>query len=180
MKRILLFASFLALMASCINEQETINVAHNRELDTIKKYMQETPLPSVRTEQDGETGIVMIWTKEEEDGQRPKLLEKVSINYTGSFLDGRIFDTSIDSVARANNIHNPNRDYGPWGFTVGNREVILGFDFAIYNMKVGDKTIVIIPSRYAYGSSPRQGIPANSILRFDLELLEIKTEQVGS
>lgn len=179
MKRILLFASFIALMASCINEQESINVARNREMETIKKYLETEQIPNIRTVQDEQTGIVMLWTKENLEGQRPNQFDSVNVNYTGSLLDGRVFDTSIDSVARANNIHNPNRrgGYIPLKFVIGRTDqVIQGFDLAVYNMKKGDKAVVIIPSPYAYGNRVSGGIPANSILRFDLELVEIKTQ----
>jgi hypothetical protein len=177
MNRILLCCSFIILMASCINEQESLQVIHDRELQTITDYLQNTPLPSVRTERDGATGIAIIWQEENVNGRRPAIGDSLRVNYTGSFFDGRIFDTSIDSVARANNIHNASRKYEPLKISLGRTSLIQGFNFGVFNMKEGDKAIVLIPSAYAYGTAGSSSIPPNTPLRFDLELVEIMTEE---
>jgi len=179
MKRILLSCSFIILMASCINEQESLQNIHDRDLRAIADYMQNTPLPSVRTEQDGATGIAIIWSRENVNGIKPTIGDSLRVNYTGSFFDGRVFDTSIDSVARAHNILNTTRNYEPYPVSLGRTQLIFGFDFGLYNMKEGDKAIVLIPSTYAYGTvGSRDGsIPPNTPLRFDLEMVEIMTEE---
>jgi len=181
MKRILLCCSFIILMASCINEQESLQNLHNRDLDAIADYMRDTPLPSVRTEQDGTTGIAIIWTVENPDGKSPAPGDSLVVDYTGSFLDNRVFDTSIDSVARANNIHNPNRlgGYQPMRMALGITRLIDGFNFGIFNLKEGEKAVILIPSRYAYGSVGSQDgrIPPHTPLRFDLDLLEVLAEE---
>jgi len=178
MKGILLSCSFIILMASCINDQESLQNIHNRELQAIADYMRDTPLPSVRSEQDGETGIAIIWTVENTDGQRTAVGDSLVLNYTGSMLDGSVFDTSIDSVARANNIYNANRrgGYQPYRIAFGVSQHIYGFDFGLFNMKEGDKAVILIPSRYAYGQGGSGSIPPNTPLRFDLELLEVIDE----
>ncbi|HSJ69701.1 MAG TPA: FKBP-type peptidyl-prolyl cis-trans isomerase [Anditalea sp.] len=178
MKRILLCCSLVILMASCINDQESQQNLHNRDLQAIADYMENNDLQGVRTEQDGTTGIVIIWTEENPDGQRTATGDSLVVDYTGSFLDNRVFDTSIDSVARANDIHRSNRNYEPFRISLGNTGLIYGFDFALYNLREGEKAIVLIPSLYGYGSAgSRDGsIPPHTPLRFDLELLEILEE----
>ncbi|OAA29712.1 peptidylprolyl isomerase [Kosmotoga arenicorallina S304] len=61
----------------------------------------------------------------------------VRVHYTGKFETGEVFDTSV------------NRN--PLEFTVGNGQVIKGFDEAIVGMKVGEKKTVNIPFEEAYG-----------------------------
>jgi len=179
MKRILLCCSFIILMASCINDQESTQNIHNRDLQAIDDFIENSTIPSVRTEKDANTGIAIIWTAENPDGNRPVVGDLLKVNYTGSFLDGRVFDTSIDSVARANNIHFPNRDYQPLTMDIGEQNFIYGFRFGLFNMKVGDKAIVLIPSAHAYGGRGSQdgSIAPHTPLRFDLELIEIMKEE---
>lgn len=176
MKRILLSCSFIILMASCINDQESLQNIHNRDLQAIADFIQNTSLPIVKTEQDAATGIAILWTVENPDGMRPAVGDSLVLNYTGRFLDGRVFDTSIDSIARASNIHNANRRYEPFRIALGRTSLIQGFNFGLFNMKEGEKATVLIPSGYAYGQSGSGSIPPNTPLRFDLELLEVLEE----
>lgn len=52
-------------------------------------------------------------------------------------------------------------------------EVILGWGYGVPLIQKGGKIRLIIPSGYAYGPYPKSGIPANSVLDFDIELLNI-------
>ncbi len=63
--------------------------------------------------------------------------DAVEVHYTGKLEDGSVFDTS---VSRA-----------PLGFTLGDGNMIKGFDSAVYGMEIGDKKTVTIPAAEAYG-----------------------------
>jgi len=65
--------------------------------------------------------------------------DKVSVNYTGKFTDGNVFDTSL-AAGRT-----------PLQFTVGAHSVITGFENAVVGMKVGDTKTVTLPPGQAYG-----------------------------
>lgn len=67
--------------------------------------------------------------------------KKVKVEYEGSFDDGEVFDSS----SHGDHSH-------PLEFTVGNNEVIKGFDEAVIGMKEGDKKIIIIEPEEAYGA----------------------------
>jgi FKBP-type peptidyl-prolyl cis-trans isomerase FkpA len=94
----------------------------------------------------------------------------VYMHYTGwlyrplaKHMHGRQFDSSI-----------PRGE--PLDFVLGTGRVIKGWDQGIVGMKVGGKRTLIIPSELAYGSRPAPGggIPANSALIFDVELVDVK------
>ena len=94
----------------------------------------------------------------------------VYMHYTGWLyrplaknMHGKQFDSSI-----------PRGE--PLDFVLGAGRVIKGWDQGIQGMKVGGKRTLIIPSELAYGSRPSRGsgIPPNSALIFDVELMDVK------
>lgn len=76
--------------------------------------------------------------------------DNVSVDYTGS-LNGTVFDTSIESVAKENNLYISNRTYQPIQFTVGKGQFIKGLEEGIVGMKLGESKILTIPPEKAYG-----------------------------
>lgn len=94
-------------------------------------------------------------------GEPPRKGDKVSIIYKGMLLDGTVFDQSALSG-------------GPFTFTVGNGEIIEGWERAVATMRKGEKRLVVIPPELGYGSqSIGDVIPANSFLVFEMELVAI-------
>lgn len=96
-------------------------------------------------------------------GASPKPNHKVSAHYRGSLLNGHVFDESYEGEV-------PTEDEQPRSFGVTG--VIAGWTEALQLMKVGDKFRLFIPPDLAYGESGRRGIPGNSLLIFDLELVD--------
>jgi FKBP-type peptidyl-prolyl cis-trans isomerase len=98
----------------------------------------------------------------------------ILMNYTGRLLDGTIFDTSLENVAKEHDLWNPQRQYIPLEFPVGLGQVIPGMDNALVDMRVGTKATLIIPSNMAYGARATASIPAFSTLIFDIEIVGVK------
>ncbi len=96
----------------------------------------------------------------EGNGPKPKEKDSVSANYTGSLIDGTVFDSS-DKQGR------------PFSFTCGVHQVISGWDEALLLMPKGSKWKLFIPSELAYGEHGPPGIGANQVLIFDIELVAI-------
>lgn len=139
------------------------------EADTIKAYLDANGINAQQTEEG-----LYYEIKEEGTGDYPENGQRVSVNYTGYVLDGTMFDSSIEEDAREAGLFNPNRPYEPYPFTLGNGEVIQGWDIGIALLKEGGKAKLVIPSPLAYGNRARSNvITANSILVFDVELVEI-------
>lgn len=118
------------------------------------------------------SGIVII-VQEEGAGSRPVSSSVIYSDYTGYLIsDGSVFDTSIEQVARENDIFDENRKYVPFSFVLGSTSVIAGWDIVLRRMRPGSKFVMIIPSPYAYRSqenNPR--IPPNSVLAFEVDFL---------
>lgn len=93
-------------------------------------------------------------------GKIPKATDKVKVHYKGTFIDGKVFDSSIERNEPA---------------IFGVREVIPGWTEALQLMKIGEKWQLFIPAKLAYGESGRPGIAPNSVLIFEIELLGIET-----
>lgn len=104
------------------------------------------------------SGLQYIVEKEG-TGKQPAETDEVKVHYTGTLVDGTKFDSSVDRGQ-------------PAEFPVNG--VIKGWTEALKMMKEGSKYKLTIPSELAYGPMGRPGIPPNSVLLFDVELLEIK------
>ena len=94
------------------------------------------------------------------DGETPNKGDKIEVHYTGTLEDGTKFDSSLD------------RDR-PFTFTLGVGQVIKGWDEGLATMKIGGKRKLVIPSELGYGSRATGKIPANSVLIFEVELLNV-------
>lgn len=95
-------------------------------------------------------------------GVSPVKGKTVSVHYTGTFQDGKVFDSSIEKKQ-------------PLVFAIGMGEMIPGFDEGIMSMKVGGKRKLVIPPDLAWGAQGAGDvIPPNTTTYFEVELLDVK------
>ncbi len=97
--------------------------------------------------------------EKEGTGKSPKATDTVTAHYKGTLTDGKVFDSSYDRGQ-------------PAEFPLAN--VIKGWTEGLQLMKVGGKAKFFIPPELGYGPAARQGIPANSALVFEVELIAVK------
>ncbi|WP_428327408.1 FKBP-type peptidyl-prolyl cis-trans isomerase [Mucilaginibacter sp.] len=105
--------------------------------------------------------------------RKPLKGDTLLVNYIGRTVDGKVFDTSIESAAKEANLEQPGRTYEPYPVVVGTAAVIPGWDEGLLLMNEGSKAIFVIPSALAYGAQGNQGIAPYSTLVFDIELVKI-------
>jgi peptidylprolyl isomerase len=102
------------------------------------------------------SGLRYVVVKPGDGKKHPKWGQAVTVHYTGSLMNGKIFDSSVNR--------------GPVTFTIG--EVIEGWNEGLQLMSKGEKVTMIIPPELGYGTQGYPGvIPPNSYLVFDVELI---------
>ncbi len=152
MKNILILSIIfvsVTLFSSCKSESE-------KELDTLQAYIESNNITTEPTA----SGLYYIETTAG-TGAQATAGDNVVVNYKGTFLDGKQFDSSYDRNE-------------PFEFTLGRGQVIKGWDEGISYMKKGGKATLIMPSSLAYGASGAGSIPPYTSLIFEVELIDIK------
>lgn len=114
--------------------------------------------PGVKTD----SGL-QYWDVRMGTGQTAKEGNRVRVHYTGWLTNGKKFDSSVDAGT-------------PFDFTIGNGEVIKGWEEGVAGMRVGGKRQLRIPPSLAYGAggTPDGTIPPNATLIFDVQLLAVQ------
>lgn len=118
------------------------------------------------------TGLQYVIT-EEGKGNKAVVGDTVVVNYTGTLVNGTIFDTNNVDAAKKSNTFNPNRQYEPIRFRVGHDPVIQGWTEGLQLLSKGGKATFVIPSSLGYGERGGGKIPPYAPLVFDVELVDI-------
>lgn len=124
------------------------------EIDILERYLQNSNF-------DGEEMPSGLYFKKMTDGngRKPQNGNIVAVNYTVSFVDGKLLETTLDKQ--------------PFSFKIGDNQNIAGFEEGIMNMDEGSSAILIIPSKLAYGAEGNAKVLPYSTLIFEVELLKI-------
>jgi FKBP-type peptidyl-prolyl cis-trans isomerase len=140
-------------------QKEAMEKAITADEEKIKAYIEEKKLLNVRKTASGlYYQITKLGT-----GPNPTKGSQTTMNYTGYLLDGTVFDSNVDP--KFSHVE-------PFKFPLGKGAVIKGWDEGVALLSKGAKAKLLIPSPLAYGPQARPGLPANSVLIFDVELLE--------
>ena len=126
-------------------------LAENKKKDGVKVHTVTLP--------DGTQAEFQYKILKSGTGESPKKTDTVTVNYTGTLIDGTVFDSSVERGQPA---------------TFPLDHVIPGWTEALQLMKVGGKWQIFLPANLAYGDqSPSPKIGPNSTLIFEVELLSI-------
>lgn len=147
-------ALMLKMQAKQIADQQVSGAKNQQEGDAFMAVNGKKP--GVKTTASGLQYQVIV----EGAGAKPKAEDGVKVNYTGSTLDGKKFDSSQDHG-------------GPVGLKVNG--VIPGWTEALQLMGVGSKYVLWVPGKLAYGEQGTPGGPIgpNATLKFEVELVSI-------
>lgn len=156
-----LSAIVLLFFSSCLESPEPIvvpdpHIQLSKDTIIIRKYVSDNNIPAIKDS----TYSIFYQIKTAGTGNHKYTSNsKITVKYVGKFLDGKKFDEKLkDSVI----------------YTFGS--LIPGWRIGIPRIQKGGKIRLIIPSGYAYDrfGSPSGVIPPNTILDFDIELLDVK------
>lgn len=137
-----------AALQSAASQQDTASKEGKLEGTKLQNFTPVASVPSVQS-----TDLVVGTGAEVKPG------DTITAHYTGALAkDGTIFQSSLDTGQP---------------FTRALGELIKGWQEGIPGMKVGGTRRLLIPAALAYGDQAQNGIPANSDLVFDIQLLNI-------
>ena len=149
MKYIISCLLFLFFVSSCGKKKAAKQAKTDEAI--IVKYIADHHLTATRTD----TGLYYV-VDVIGGGIHPNSNSQVRVSYKGYFTDGQVFDQS-DAA----------------GIIFGLNSVIKGWTEGIPYFKAGGSGKLLIPSVLGYGASGNSGIPANSVLVFDIGLIEV-------
>ena len=142
---ILVLGAFLMTASSCGKEDQG-------EIDQalIEDYLEDHNLVSQQTN----SGLHYV-INVPGNSERPNLSDVVQFAYEGTLLNGNLFDSSTNAQYPLSNL-------------------IEGFQEGLQLFGKGGSGILIIPSELGYGSDVLNGIPANSVLVFEITLIDFE------
>jgi FKBP-type peptidyl-prolyl cis-trans isomerase FkpA len=147
--------------AEKVKEEETVNAT---------KYIADHKLVLKTTT----SGLKYVITK---PSLKRKVLkgDTVLVNYAGRTLDDKVFDSSIEAVAKTAGLNQPGRTYEPIQVIVGTGGVIPGWDEGLLLLNEGSKATFVVPSALAYGAQGAgDDIKPYNTLVFDVEVVKLK------
>ena len=145
-----LYTIILLLVAFYSCKKEEIDYAQIDE-DIITQYITDNNLTAIATG----TGLYYV-VDTSGNGAQPNSQSTVTVAYKGYLTNGSVFDESASS-----------------GISFSLTSVIQGWQEGIPYFKEGGQGILLIPSALGYGSQATSGIPANSVLVFEVELIDV-------
>ena len=147
MKNISLFAFIIFLISSCNKTKDYTQI----DEDIILQYISDNNLNAETTG----SGLHYV-INNPGIGDTPTIYSNVTVAYTGSLTDGTVFDESSST-----------------GVTFPLSNVIQGWQEGIPLFSEGGSGILLIPSALGYGAQAVSAIPANSVLIFDVSLIDV-------
>lgn len=148
------------MSTACKKDDPQIQDYSQADHDIITQYLASK---NITTALEQASGLYFLPVTTNPNARRVTAGTTVSVLYTAHLLDatGTVFDAS----SLHNNV--------PVTFTVGAGQLIPGFEEGISLMHIGDRAELLIPSGLAYGASTAGGaIPANSVVRFEVEVVD--------
>ena len=152
MKRFFTLVISLIVLTGCI--QDSPNV---KQIANMKFFIENQSQEGINVIEKGLHYAVL--NSGDINSKSPELSDTITAHFHGTLTDGTVFWSSVES-------NEP--------LTIQLSGLIEGCQKVISQMKINDKWRVYIDPSMAYGDEGRPGIPSNSILVFDIELLDIQ------
>ena len=150
-RKVVFFTCLSILMISSCNKKLSPEEQMEKDQEIISNYISSNNLNAQSTS----TGLHYVIT-DEGTGNFPSSTDDVTVRYKGYFTDGSVFDQSDNA-----------------GITFNLQQVIAGWTEGIPKFKEGGEGILLLPSALAYGPDGNSSIPPNTVIIFDVTLLDI-------
>lgn len=147
MKKILSILLLLTVIVSCDKDDTSERIEIDDQL--INDYLNENNISATQDD----SGLYYVITKEGSGGH-PGMGHTVLVDYKGYLMNGDVFDQSSNAIE------------------LQLSQLIVGFQIGVSLLKPGGSGTFYIPSQLGYGDKQVGDIPPNSILIFDVELVE--------
>jgi len=152
MKRFFTLVIYLIVLTGCVQDGPNV-----KQIANMKFFIENQAQEGINVIEKGLHYAVL--NSGDINSKSPELSDIITAHFHGTLTDGTVFWSSIES-------NEP--------LTIQLSGLIEGCQKVISRMKVNDKWRVYIDPSMAYGDEGRPGIPSNSILIFDIELLDIQ------
>lgn len=153
--KLIILTFIMTLSLSSCMKSDDFDPARQAELDEalIVKFIADNKITAIKHS----SGVYYQIISSGSGSKTYSATTQVTAKYTGRLLNGSIFDQTTSQ---------------PLSFPLGN--VIVGWQIGVPLIQKGGKIRLIIPSQYGYGNNPAGKIPANSVLDFDIELVDVQ------
>jgi FKBP-type peptidyl-prolyl cis-trans isomerase FkpA len=148
MKFIVVLLAFFFMLTACETYSEEDKLAFDKE---IKAYLKKKNLDLNKTS----SGLYKK-IKSNHQGEFIQYTDSVSITYTGKLLNGKIIDHQIK----------------PKTFAI--RDLIAGWKEVLMSSRKNDEIVMVVPPQLGYGDRQLDDIPMNSILYFEMKIVDVK------
>ncbi len=150
MQKLIIFSFLLMFFTACDSETLSVDEQFNRDIQLIEQYLTNNNLEAQKTPE----GIYYI-IQNPGNSQKPSISNTVTCDYKGYLLNGEVFDQNKD-------IKFPLSD------------VITGWQIGIPLFGKGGEGQLFIPSKFGYGTRGSQRIAPNTVLIFDIKLIDFE------
>jgi FKBP-type peptidyl-prolyl cis-trans isomerase FkpA len=159
--------------AAMAEQKAAIDKMKGGEAATADKYIADHKLVLKSTASGLKYNITHATTK-----RRVMAGDTIEVAYAGRTTDDKVFDTSIESVAKEAGTYQPGNPYQPISFVVGEAHVIAGWDEGLQLLNEGSKATFVIPSNLGYADQGNGPIPPFATLIFDVEIVKVTPGKV--
>lgn len=152
MKKLLFLLVTISILSACNKEED-------RRADDdllIQNYLMDNGIEAIPID---DTGVYYRITEAGNQEDYPTAISTLRVFYKGYLLDGSIFDQRVRGE----------HDY----LEINIQNVVYGWQVGMQKISKGGKGQIFIPSHAGYGSREQANIPANSVLIFDVELVNV-------
>jgi FKBP-type peptidyl-prolyl cis-trans isomerase FkpA len=142
------------------DQQQEVEKEKAREVAEMENYLKKKGIKAQKTG----NGVYVEQLKAG-SGEKPVNGKQVTVNYRGSLLDGKVFDSNMDTSFR---------HVQPFSFVLGSNQTIRGWEEGLLTLGKGGKGNIYIPALLGYGpQGAPPAIPSYAPLKFEVEVLNI-------